>query len=270
MTKARLVYGAAVYAVLIILATVTQAEANTLSVTFSRNYTVPAFKCQPYPDAVTIWQVESDLALRGATASEFIVPSMTAQSKNTCDTLGLRMSWDDMATLAADGWDAYPRGVLADDSTDPMGNTCGLLPTFTSEGYPGADELYAPADNKTTPTLLADAFSCYTHIRHYSTKPNTDPVGQTVNVISLNGTTTTRYSQPANVIRQIQANPHAILQGYRFVTGEKLTGKGDTWDCTSAVHWTSRDEVYCYSDLLAIIDGSGAQLVPLATILTTP
>ena len=59
------------------------------------------------------------------------------------------------------------------------------------------------------------------------------------------------------------------LGSYKFVVGQRAGPGRQQWDCTSpdpARHWTTDDEVYCWTDYLAILDG----LAPLQLEVVDP
>jgi hypothetical protein len=241
------------------------ASAQTLSILLSRGYAAPASKCQSMPGGVSVWQVSLDLAKRGGTAAELIEPGATLQSAERCDRLGEHLSWDELHTLQAGGWEVYPRGSTSD--TDDMDNSCGLLPTFTAEGFPGANLLYAPAGGKPYGDLFTAAESCYLKVRDYGPQPNVRPGAVRLHVMSLNGGTAAHYWTPATVLARMADNPAVVIQGYRFFTGAGSIGHF-SWDCKRGdTHWTSKSEMYCYNDFLAIIHDSGDPLVPVSQLI---
>lgn len=242
------------------LAVAAPAQASTVSLLLSRGAIQPATsKCKTIAGGVSVWQVAADLKARGASAGEIITPSATAQADG-CGTAETTLGWQSLRQLRDQyGWSAYPRGSGDDGALSTqlqLADSCGLLPTFTAQGFPGANLFYSPSGNQTSASLEQVVSGCYTLTRRYSKQPNPDPTW--LNVISLNGGQK-NYQTPAAVIAKIKvAQPSAVLQAYRFVSGSRATGSGVHWDCTAAKHWTSQDEVYCYSDYLAILDGSGA------------
>jgi hypothetical protein len=73
------------------------------------------------------------------------------------------------------------------------------------------------------------------------------------------------YDPPGEVLARIRAlhdGDWLSLGSYKFVVGQRTGPDRQQWDCTSpdaARHWTTDDEVYCWTDYLAILDGLGAQ-----------
>jgi hypothetical protein len=80
------------------------------------------------------------------------------------------------------------------------------------------------------------------------------------------------YRSPAAVATRthVGADDWLNLQFYRLVRGRRggVSGSGQRWDCRSTdwrLHWTSRQELYCYKDFLRILDA-----VPDTVVVTDP
>ncbi len=73
------------------------------------------------------------------------------------------------------------------------------------------------------------------------------------------------YDPPAEVLARIGAlgdGDWLSLGSYKFVVGQRAGPGRQQWDCTSpdpARHWTTDDEVYCWTDYLAILDALAPQ-----------
>ncbi|MGH9892640.1 MAG: IPT/TIG domain-containing protein [bacterium] len=68
-----------------------------------------------------------------------------------------------------------------------------------------------------------------------------------------------RYESPSTLAQVVRpaSGEWGALQFHAFVTGSRLTGSGDTWDCTAAdwrYHWTSRSELYCWEDFEQVLN----------------
>jgi hypothetical protein len=67
------------------------------------------------------------------------------------------------------------------------------------------------------------------------------------------------YENPAAFAALLSpaADSWSVLQFHVFVEGSRLSGADDHWDCTSAdwrAHWSSRPELYCWSDFVKALD----------------
>ena len=67
-----------------------------------------------------------------------------------------------------------------------------------------------------------------------------------------------RYQMPDEIAARLvpYGTTYTIIQFYRFVRGQNLTGAGTRFDCSStnpARHWTQLTEVYCYNDFLTAV-----------------
>jgi hypothetical protein len=250
-----------------------------VTIMFSRGQVqgVTAPSCTPMPNGVTIWQVAADLAARGYPATEAISTSLVADTTEQCNSNGDRtLSWDDLHTLQTTyGWDVIPRGNTEDINASPdqqYADSCALLPTFYSEGFPKAWAMYAYFGGPYSATMQADIVSgCYGFGRAYRSTANSLPIPSPYkgNVFSINGgncVNTTLpcagygapypYTQPSELQALVNSGGWAAIQGYKFVTGSYSSSKV-SWDCTGAdpsSHWSSRSEVYCYGDWLSVID----------------
>ena len=237
---------------------------------------VTAPNCTPMPNSVPIWQVAQDLAAHGYPATEAVTTSLEADTGERCNTNGdLTLSWADLRQLQSQyGWDSIPRGNTDDRSAttgQQYADSCALLPTFYSEGFPNAWAMYAYFGgpySKTMQSTIVD--TCFAFGRTYQVGPNPLPAPSPylVKVFSINGgycndTTLSchsvsapyQYTLPSALETLVQSAGWDIIQGYKFVTGS-YSSSAVSWDCTGAdpaSHWTTRSEVYCYNDWQSVI-----------------
>lgn len=151
-------------------------------------------------------------------------------------------------------------------------DTCGLQSDYRARGL-NVSGMYAyaggPFQAEYQRTLVSQ---CFAFGRKYGTRVNTMSklaAPWLLNVWSLNGGCAKgagtcfgkqppqRYTTPETLLTGLTPNKGqvAVLQIYHL-----LTGKGSTWDCTSAAHQTARTEDYCLEDVLAFLDGLPADI----------
>jgi hypothetical protein len=262
-----------------------------VTILFGRTqFTTVGGDCQPVSGAIDLNDVATDLATRHLTAVGTIVVDRTNESGFACwGRYALQPDWKWIEERYGEGWRFVSAGrTYADMTTLSPGarrrESCGSLPAFEAHGIKGANGLFAYPNNHFTPALQTNPVSrCFAYGRRYDTieHPNVRPdMGAPwfANTYSVNGGTCNdpalpcftvtgtpentpayRYASPESLIAAMHTRPRMwfIAQFYRFVMGTR-TGTGLSWDCTSAdwrQHYTSRQEVYCYDDFLAIMDG---------------
>lgn len=248
---------------------------------------VTGSSCTPVANSVTIWKVAQDLAARGHSATEAISPASVLESTERCGGGDLTLSWNDLASLRSSyGWDATPRGNASDAGAtleQQRADSCDLLPTFYSHGYPNAWSMYSYNGGGYVDQMQIDVVSgCFAFGRAYRIVANTLPIPSpyTAKIFSINGgncvdtslpcstySAPYPYTQPSQLTAIIQTGGWAIIQGYKFVTGSSSSG-AVTFDCTGAdprSHWTSRSEIYCYDDWLSVVDS-----IPASTAVVAP
>ena len=237
---------------------------------------VTAPNCTPMPNSVPIWQVAQDLATHGYAATEAVTTSLEADTGERCNTNGdLTLSWSDLRQLQSQyGWDSIPRGNSDDRSattSQQYADSCALLPTFYSEGFPNAWAMYAYFGGPYSTTMQSTIVdTCFAFGRTYQVGPNPLPAPSPylVKVFSINGGYCNdptlschsvgapyEYTLPSALETLVQSAGWDIIQGYKFVTGS-YASSAVSWDCTGAdpaSHWTTRSEVYCYNDWQSVI-----------------
>jgi hypothetical protein len=269
-------------------ATGSAATHNYVTIMFSRAQVegVSSPHCTPLPRSVPIWQVASDLAARGFAATEAVSTSLEAKTTERCSNGDLTLSWRDLRTLRSlYNWDVVVRGNRDDrtaTAAQQYADSCGLLSTFAAEGFRDASSLYTYYGGPPSAAMQSKVVStCFAFGRIYSGKPNKLPVPwpYLVNVFSISGgrcnnsarKCATRgvprvYTLPSTLQKLVQSPGWDIVQGYKFVTGTN-SSSGGSWKCTGAPadHWTSRGELYCYSDWRSVINA-----IPAASRVVTP
>lgn len=249
-------------------------------------------KCKVPTTSVPLSTTASFLAGYGLKATAPVTLSEISDTAEICNGRLLYATWPELATLRDTyGWDVIPRGATNDVITGETGqalydDTCGILPTFYSHGYPDAWGMYAYPQNRKDAADEAEVSTCYGYGRTYSnvglTGSNKMPLKNPAlaKVVSVNGGLCTDASQPCysdplvhNQRRymlpsQLDATVSTLANGwtgvqfYRLVTGTQgssTTAAGlPAWDCSSpdpAEHWSHLPEEYCYSDFQAFIAG---------------
>ena len=129
--------------------------------------------------------------------------------------------------------------------------------------------MFGPNSNQITDAIAADVLNrCFAFTRLYSAgiteqQRLTAPYYERVRVAG--GGSGAGYDPPAEVLARIGAlgdGDWLSLGSYKFVVGQRAGPGRQQWDCTSpdpARHWTTDDEVYCWTDYLAILDALAPQ-----------
>jgi hypothetical protein len=254
--------------------------------------------CVPLPGSVPLDVVAAELQERGLVATTTVVPAVTREgTSRACSTdIATHANWNDLASLRDSyGWTIVSSGATHRDITQmtPAGQraeSCGSLTTLEAHGHNRAWGLFGYPNNKWTTQIQTDVVStCFAFGRTYIVGPpaqfneraemaapffqKTESVdGGRCNNPALScykGAGGGRYSDP-NYLASLMApagNEWSDVQAYRFVTGAR-SGTGSSWDCTSPdwrAHWTSRVELYCWTDYLAALEGISAE-----TVVTDP
>lgn len=262
---------------------------NLVTIMFSRAQVqgVVSPGCTPVPGGVTIWQVADDLAAKGYVGTEAASTSLEVENGESCVSGNLVLGWSDLRTLQSTyGWEVVPRGN-ADDRTAATSaqwdDSCGLLPTFYSEGFPDAWAMYAYYGGPYSASMQSGVVNtCFSFGRTYRTNANPLPVPSPylVSVFSINGgycsdpslpchtiSAPNGYTQPSTLQALVQSSGWDVIQGYKFVTGS-YSSSSVSWDCTGAdpsSHWSTRGEYYCYNDWQSVIDA-----IPATAQVVTP
>lgn len=249
--------------------------------------------CTPPAGAVTLDRVAAELAARGLTATGGVVPSRTVEQGTGCWGQAIALSsWEQLGWLRDTyGWTFFPRAEQALDglpSTQVEAETCGARQVLEARGHTRARGLFAYPNNAIDETVQDQVVAtCFAFGRRYGDGLTTragvvppfwqrtrsfnggrcndaaDPCSQ---MTVANGRT---YESPELLASLLAAGPGEwrTVQLYRFVEGAG-THPGNQWDCTSTDwrrHWTSRAEVYCWSDYLAALDA-----IPADVVVTDP
>lgn len=254
------------------------------------SYTNPG--CVPVPGILRLDTVVADLSALGLTAIGTVNVDRAGTMSEDCVNGDIYANWADLQALQATyGFDVVSEGLnhnsITGDTPPPatgpgsqIDESCGSLPTFTSEGFPNADGEFAYPDDMHTPTIQRQVVStCFDYGRVYSYTPivnrraslkapwfeKADNVlGGECNVqgmacYTLTTTVGRHYTNPAGwaaILRNETSNQWDDLQFYQLVTGASHQSTQFSWDCTSTnwkLHWTSHTEMYCLNDFLTII-----------------
>jgi Tol biopolymer transport system component len=266
-----------------------------LTLGFGRVQWVSTVGCTPMPNAVPLDQVAAELAARGLVAGGTVVTNATQASSRYCNSnLGVHASWADLANLRDNfGWTFYSGGTTHGNMTtmtpaQQLTESCGSLNTLAGRGHDRGWGLFGYGNDKYTTQIQTDVVStCFSYGRRYIT-PSTPPtnlrgvmgppwfqVTRSVNGGPCNDPTAScyatglKYDSPAVLGARMRpgADEWSVVQAYRFVTGARQ-GTGSSWDCTSPDwrrHWTSRVELYCWGDYLAVLD-----MIQPGTVVTDP
>jgi hypothetical protein len=256
--------------------------------------------CSPIPGTVDLGVVRRAMDARGIAGSGVVIPTRTPETGFRCSGgYTTTPGWDLLSDWHEDGWRFTSGGAHLDVRTlnyeQTLAETCGWLPAFAAHGI-DATGMFAYGDNSWTTAAQADPTSrCFAYGRTYQAwSPNVRSQMAApwfLKTQSVNGgrcndpalacytrsTPSTRYQSPAQMAQAMSAAPDTwtVLQFYRFVDGAS-SGTSPSWDCTSSdwrKHWTSQTELYCYGDLLRVLDalqaavaGGGVQVADHLTV----
>ncbi|HEY3238890.1 MAG TPA: DUF5050 domain-containing protein [Acidimicrobiia bacterium] len=266
-----------------------------LTLGFGRAQWVATEGCTPMPNTVPLDQVAAELARRGLTAGGTVVTSATQASSRYCSSnIGVHASWADLANLRDNfGWVFYSGGQRHANMTTltPAGQlaeSCGSLTALASHGHNRGWGLFGYGNDKYTTQIQTNVVStCFAYGRRYIVSPlptvnvrnqMTAPwfqVTESVDGGPCNDPAAScysggkKYDAPSLLGTRMQpgAEQWSVVQAYRFVTGARQSA-ASSWDCTSSDwrrHWTSRVELYCWSDYLAALD-----MIRPGTVVTDP
>jgi hypothetical protein len=250
-------------------------------------FTTVGKNCEPLASTVDLDRVAADLSARGLNAVGTVVVDRTNESGFACwGGFALQPDWRWIERRYANGWRFVSAGMTYTDMTTlspaaRRAESCGSLDAFAAHGIARADGLFAYPNNHFTDAMQAKPVSrCFSYGRRYDTIEHANVRdemhapwfartysvnGGTCNDPTLTCYTSTgpntpvyRYASPEALAAAVHTVPRTwfMAQFYRFVTGSR-SGPGLTWDCSSPdwrQHYTSRQEVYCYEDFLAIMD----------------
>lgn len=285
-------------AVGVALAAATPAQAApTVSYLFGRTMVAQGTgrTCAPIAGADTIYQAADALAARGVAATAVSTVNLTGEVGRVCQGGLLYADWQDLTTLHdLYGWSAVSRGMTGADITamtkaGMTSEACGSLAAFASHGLDASAE-YAYAGNAQNVTAQGVVGSCFTYGRAYGTTSVPLPVKAPYNARAASVTggacwdaslpcyamamkNDRRYILPSTLVALEQLDGWSQIQWYRLVSGTygSVSGTGPAWDCTSTdprQHWTRNPEVYCFDDMLAVVDGrpAGGQVLSPAQV----
>jgi hypothetical protein len=268
-----------------------------LTISFGRTQWVATARCVPIANAVPLDRVAADMASRGMAGTGNVIVDRTRETGFLC--VGYYMvepGWDRLAMLRDTyGWSFVSASKSYADITPltaarQRDESCGTLAAFEAHGHTRAWGLFAYARNKYTSTIQSQVVStCFAYGRRYAEAANSRPTtvapwfattddvtggrcnDATLACSSLTDVTRT-YRSPVDLAAIVNVAPDSWrnLQFYRLVTGTRGTvgGTGQRWGCKGTdwhAHWTSRPELYCYKDFLAVLDA-----VPDAVVVTDP
>lgn len=265
------------------------AQSAFATLLMSRSQWIDAPLCTPTPGAVTLQRVADDLRNLGYSATSTIVWERPAETARTCNHgFQLNASWQDLARLRdtygwsaavhhePDGTDGTPLGEMSFE--DQVDATCGDLQRIEGRGFLDAWGLFAYAAGVTYANVQTNVVSdCFAYGRRYDSgvnqKGEVNPPWW-IGTASINGGYCNdptaacfdlaytddglRYQTPDEIAERLvtYGTSYTIIQFYRFVSGQNLTGSGTHYDCSSpnpARHWTQLTEVYCYNDFLTAV-----------------
>ena len=240
-------------------------------------------QCQPIPGQPTIFDVAGELRARGLFAVGVVVPDRTDDVAVQCENGNLYPSWTDYGAAArrvrlvvreqrpaparppaAQPERADRRVVRLARRRSPHGAT--TAPGACSDRTPTRSPTPSP------PTCSTGASPSPACTRRGITEQQrlTAPYYERVRVAG--GGSGAGYDPPAEVLARHRHSRRRRLAepGLLQVRGRPARRSGSPqWDCTSpdpARHWTTDDEVYCWTDYLAILDG----LAPLQLEVVDP
>jgi len=247
--------------------------------------------CKPMANTITLGQVAADLAIRGYEGTGILITSRTGEADRLCtENIVQYASWADVEQLASQGW-SFVDGGTHDQDVSSMtfdqasAEICGSKQVFYDHGIDPTG-MWGWANNKyIDPYQRSIVSTCFDWGRLYNHTLNTPAINQppfTQRTWSVSGGycasrrgpcytnsgAPQAYQSPDRLMSYVNgaSDTWAVLQAYRFVTGSKPSG-ASRWDCTGSVdqHWTSRVELYCYGDYLAIVDA-----IPSSAVVTDP
>jgi len=268
-----------------------------LTISFGRTQWVATANCLPIANAVPLDRVAADMASRAMTGTGNVIVDRTRETGFLCvGYYMLEPGWDRLAMLRDTyGWSFVSASKTYADITtlrlaQQQAESCGTLATFQAHGHTRAWGLFAYARNRYTTTIQSQLVStCFAFGRRYAQAVNkrsamgapwfattTDVTGGRCNDAALPcsglADVTRTYRSPADLaaLVNVTADTWRNLQFYRLVEGTRglTSGTGQRWDCSGTdwhTHWTSRPELYCYSDFLKVLDA-----VPDAVVVTDP
>ena len=250
-------------------------------------YVTPLFARGNYsgvaPGHVSMDSVKPFLDARNIDASVTVVTSWPYEHERRIKYSDqIYLSWDDLASLQAEGWTIASHGrtgVATSGSAPATANAevNGSLTDLLTRGFTRAWSLFAYKGSSAdafTEKLVRDS---YAYGRGNTASNKTLPLERperartmttlggpcSDSTLSCYRSGTRPYYPPSHFISSINAmtaEQWTIVQSYRFVEGTDLEGTL-AFDCTGPVtqHWT-RDaaggrELYCWNDYQAIIDG---------------
>jgi hypothetical protein len=263
-----------------------------ITLLFSRSQWAAHDSCQVAAGSVTLEEIAADVAVRGWTGTGTIVTSQPPATGIRCIGDGLEPSWDTLARIHRDyRWEFVSHSQTAPNMTTLSNDrvfeeSCGSLPILYSHGFDRAWGLFAYPVNRFTTSMQSTIVStCFAFGRQYVGSRNlssTMAAPWLANAWSVNGgacndssrscyslQTPYRYVDPGRLASflQVRAGEWSIVQFYALVTGAKLSGSL-RWDCTSPdwrQHFTSKTEVYCWTDYQRALAA-----IPADAVVTDP
>lgn len=246
-----------------------------LTVMFGRSQWQAVSSCTPLETPVTLADAVDYAARRGIRTTGGVVISYVRDTARRCTGKQVYPTWADLAALKAQyGFEAvsqsrtyytWNRLTTAQEFYD---ESCGTLPVLRSHGFDRGWGLFNYPNNKQPELAVPAVTGCFAFGRSYGHKLNTPgPALRSpylLRTLSVSGGrcanpalpcsagTGPAYLPPETYADLLAPNPgtYALVQFYRFVAGSGSVGRL-AWDCTSrssADHWTSEGEVYCWND----------------------
>ncbi len=239
--------------------------------------------CQLVDGAVTLFDVAEALRVRGLFAVGVVVPDRVEETDRRCFNGNQYASWRDLALLRdVYGWSFVSNGQSRLDlprlgRDDQIVESCGSLDAFAARGHTRAWGLFGPNSNQVTDAIALDVLNrCFAFTRTYSSGITEEArlVPPYYERVAVAGGGRGTYDPPAEFLAKatrVGEGGWLSIGSYKLVQGQRPPGDGTSWDCTSLdakQHWTSDDEIYCWQDYLAILDGlpAGIEAVDPATV----
>ena len=239
------------------------------------------------------------MAARGLTGVGNVIVNRTQEAGLFCarDGLSLHPGWDRLSQRQVQGWRFISASLDYPNMTtlayaEQVRQSCGSLDAFASHAIVGAQGMFAsrqpqvdrPLSLHTDP--VADVLRLRPEVRARAQHPEPDGgamvrehvVGrrrqvQRRHAAVLHGAGAAPLLLARRARRVDERRPRVMVQHPVLpkVTGS-FSGTHSSWDCTSPdwrQHWVSRNELYCYSDFLQVMDAAQAA-VASGAVVTDP
>jgi hypothetical protein len=246
-----------------------------LTVLFGRSQWQGAVSCTLLPNPVTLDDAVGYAAARGVRSTGGVVLAYTRDTTRRCTGKQIYPTWSDLAALRSKygfqaisqsrSYNTWNKLTTAQEFYD---ESCGTLPELRSHGFDRAWGLFSYPNNRQPAVALPVVTSCFAFGRSYGHRLNTKAPSlrspYLVRTLSVSGGRCANPALPCSTLAQPAylppesyadllappAGTYALVQFYRFVVGVGKIGRL-SWDCTgasSADHWTTDGEVYCWND----------------------